>query len=117
MEKRSFASLLLVVLFVVMGGCAMMSSVEHKYIMRGQILDVSNNMAYLCIGSSDGARVGQELTVHRFDKMPGTSIAKSSFKKVETGKIKIIEIVDEHYAKADVVAGEVKTNYIAELKR
>lgn len=117
MKKGTLAGVLLAVLLMVMGGCAMMGTVRHEYFMRGQILDVNNNIAYLCIGSSDGASVGQELTVHRFEKIPGTSRAKSSFKKVETGKIKIIEIVDEHYAKAEVVTGEVKVNYTAELKR
>lgn len=38
------------------------------------------------------------------------------FRKVETGVVKITEIVEEHYAKAVIVSGEVKINYAVELK-
>lgn len=118
MKKRTLVGLLFVTLLISMVGCATNSPTYHKYIMRGQILEVNDNIAYLCIGSSDGAIVGQELAVFKYGRMP--TPAKSSeprYKREEIGKVKIVEIVDEHYAKANVLAGEIKANYVVELRK
>jgi len=86
--------------------------------MRGQILEVDDNIAYLCIGSSDGASVGQELTVVKHGRMPTPArFSEPRYKREEIGKVKIVEIVDEHYAKANVLTGEVKVNYVVELRK
>lgn len=118
MKKRAIIGLLFVTLLISTAGCAKNSPAYHKYIMRGQVLEVNDNTAYLCIGSSDGASVGQELAVFKYGRMP--TPAKSSeprYKREEIGKVKIVEIVDEHYAKANVLTGEIKANYVVELKK
>ena len=104
-------------LFVVSAGFAGLESLKHEYIMRGQILEVSEGTAYLCIGSADGAKVGQELTVYRFMKTgsPGPK-TQVYFKREETGKVKITEIVDEHMANAKIISGQVKEHDVVELK-
>jgi hypothetical protein len=85
--------------------------------MRGQILDVNQNTAYLCIGSRDGARAGQEFSVYKFERIfSNPKMQVPSFKREETGTVKITEIVDEHYAKASILNGDVKVNYVVELK-
>jgi hypothetical protein len=96
-----------------------MESAGHKYVMRGQVLEVTNNMAYLCIGSKDGTQVGQELTAYRFVKTayPFPKSGLPSFRKVEAGKVKISEIVDEHYANARVLSGTIEVNDVVELNR
>jgi hypothetical protein len=98
-------------------GCATLESWEHKYVMRGQILEVSGDTAYLCIGSADGAQPGQELTVYRFVRT-GSLSPKSSlrYKREKTGKIRIIEVVDEHMANARIISGEAKEHYVVELE-
>ena len=39
------------------------------------------------------------------------------FKREEVGKVKILEIVDEHMANAKILSGEAKVNDIVELKK
>lgn len=98
-------------------GCAKIDAANHKYAMRGQILDVNQNTAYLCIGSRDGARAGQEFSVYKFERiLSNPKMQIPNFKREETGTVKITEIVDEHYAKASILNGDVKVNYVVELK-
>ena len=85
--------------------------------MRGQILEATDEGVYLCIGSADGAKVGQEFKVYKFVKMSELRPKQANFKREETGTIKITEIVDEHYAKARRLTGEAKENYIVELHK
>lgn len=118
MRKRSIISALLLIGLLALGGCAAgLQSAQHQYIMRGQILDVNDNMAYLCIGKNDGAQVGQELTVYRFVKS-GYLTTKNQipyFKKEKTGSVKIEDIFDEHYSHARILTGNVKVNDVVEL--
>jgi hypothetical protein len=41
----------------------------------------------------------------------------SSFNREVVGKVKIMEIVDEHMANAKVISGEAKVNDIVELEQ
>lgn len=111
--------ILVVILTLMVSGCAGLQAAGHKHVMRGQILEVSDSIAYLCVGSNDGAQIGQELTVYRFNKIPNPSVKTKSpqFKRQEIGKIKILEIVDEHMANATILSGDVKVNDVAETSR
>ena len=118
MRKRSFTRALLLICLLALGGCAGLQSVEHQYIMRGQVLEVDDGMAYLCIGKNDGAQVGQELTVYRFlrSSSPNVKVQKYYFKKEKIGSVKIEDIFDEHYSHAKILTGHVKVNDVVELK-
>jgi hypothetical protein len=93
--------------------------------MRGSIVDISGSHVYLCIGSNDGAAVGQELHVYKIVQTSTSStgqIAREGrvprnpvYSKQFTGKVKIIEIVDEHFAKAEVISGKAELNDVVEL--
>ena len=110
-------SLSIVALFI-MTSCASLEKAGHQYVMRGNILESTSEGVYLCIGSADGATVGQELNVYKFTKIPGSGKStQQNFNRHETGKVKITEIVDEHYAKAKVLTGEAKENSIVELHK
>ena len=99
-------------------GCATFQTAKHKYIMRGQILEATDEGLYLCIGSADGAKAGQEYKVYKFVRMQqGTKSIRPNYRKEETGTVKITEIVDEHYAKARILTGEAKENYVVELDK
>ncbi|MDE1153607.1 MAG: hypothetical protein PW788_13810 [Micavibrio sp.] len=103
-------------LLLSLAGCAGMEGAGHKYIMRGQILEVSGESTYLCIGTKDGARVGQELGVFRFTKQPSHPKSQGvRFKKEKTGVVQITGVMDEHMATANIISGQVKQNYIVEL--
>lgn len=82
--------------------------------MKGSIIEASNSNVYLCIGSEDGAVVGQELNVYKV--IEGTR-ARPTFRREYTGKVKITEIMDEHFAKATVISGKAEKNDIVELTR
>ena len=109
---KSAVSLILAtfVIFLVVS-CA---TVYHGFVMRGSIIEASGSEVYLCIGSKDGASVGQELDVYEIIE---TKPTPTLFRRVLTGRVKITEIVDEHFAKATVISGKAKKNDIVELTR
>jgi hypothetical protein len=114
--KAKFIFITLCIIVVCITGCATLETARHKYIMRGQILEASADGVYLCMGSADGAEVGQELKVYRIVKVPPIKTIPN-YKREETGTVKITEIVDEHFAKAKILTGEARENYIVELHR
>ena len=116
-EKDSYCNGLLAILFIVTAGCATMSTVEHKYFMKGQVLHVSDGEAYLCIGSAEGAKAGQEFPVYRYIMRPGAGPKQTtpSFKREAAGSVKITQVVDVHYARATILSGDIKVNDVAEL--
>lgn len=115
--KHKFVALIGVGIILTLTGCAGLETAGHTYLMKGQILEADNNLAYLCIGSHDGARVGQEFSVYKFVKISGPHKTTAAFKRKKTGTVKITEIVNEHFAKASVTAGDAKENYMVELNR
>jgi hypothetical protein len=46
----------------------------------------------------------------------GSAMNNPIYKREVAGRIKIVEIFDEHMAKAIILAGEVKPNYFAEME-
>jgi hypothetical protein len=68
MKRKIAFNTLITVLLVIIAGCSTMGSLEHNVMMKGQVLDVTDNSAYLCIGSKDGAEVGQEYAVYKFSR-------------------------------------------------
>ena len=105
------AVFLILVTFVILltFSCA---TVYHGFLMKGSIIEASDSDVYLCIGSKDGASVGQELDVYKI--IQGRSKV-TPFRRERTGKIKITEIIDEHFAKATVISGKAEKNDIVEL--
>src|SRR4030067_3731241 len=74
-RKKSLksAAFLILATFVIflMSSCATMGQkVYHDFIMKGSIIETSDSEVYLCIGSKDGASVGQELDVYKIVKTP-----------------------------------------------
>lgn len=117
MRKIAIVNVFIAILFMFAAGCATMQAVEHKYFMKGQVLDVSDSEAYLCIGSAEGAKAGQEFPVFRYVKLPfaGPKQTTPSFKREEVGSVKITQVVDVHYARATILSGDIKVNDVAEL--
>jgi len=113
---KSAASLILATFVIfLMSSCATMGQkVYHGFLMKGSIIETSDSEVYLCIGSKDGASVGQELDVY---KILQTRPKATLFRRVQTGKVKITEIIDEHFAKATVISGKAEKNDIVELVR
>jgi hypothetical protein len=113
---KSAVSLILATFVIfLMSSCATMGQkVYHGFLMKGSIIEASNSDVYLCIGSKDGASVGQELDVYKVIRV---TRARPTFKRVFTGRVKITEIIDEHFAKATVISGKAEKDDIVELIR
>jgi hypothetical protein len=118
MKKRALISVLSAMLFVFLTSGVSMAGVYHGHIMKGSVLEVNGDTATICIGTADGAKVGQELTVYKFEKKEKqTETGGGPFDRIKTGKVKITKIFDEHMANAKVLSGTVEANNIVELKK
>jgi hypothetical protein len=87
----------------------------HANVMKGSIIEMQDSKIYICIGSRDGAKVGQELDVYNVGAKPMMYKEPPDFKREHTGKIRIVEILDEHFARATLVSGKAERGYIVEL--
>ena len=107
---------MMLVLSLALATAANAAEFAHKYVMRGQVLDVQANTLVVCIGKEDGAQVGQVLNVVRHERGPHQhKSATPTFVRKEIGTIRITSIVDDHYAEATVVDGNVQINDSVEL--
>ena len=116
-RKNWVTAFFFLIFFIVLAGCASFGGASPKYLMKGQILEVDKQEAYLCIGSAEGAKAGQKFSVFRYVKARG-SVEKQSlpgYKRELVGAVKITEVVDEHFAKAIILDGDIKINDVAEL--
>ena len=116
-QRHTFFTLFASLLLVAVAGCASMESARHQYLMRGQVLEVNAQEVLVCVGTSDGARAGQELTVYRFERISGGPRAAVNFRRTRTGTVQITEVVDEHFAKARIKSGSADVNSLVELSR
>jgi hypothetical protein len=97
-------------------GSALASEPPHTTRMQGQILDVEEGVAIVCIGTHDGAAVGQVLDVVRHvRRAKGPKQVGNPFRRETVGSVRIAEIFDEHYSRADVVSGNPRANDSVEL--
>ncbi len=97
------------------------SPIYHKTFMRGQIVGVEESDVVLCIGSNDGAQVGQTLDVYRISNVNPTlelgAEGSSAFKREFIGEVVISDVVDDHFARASVNSGDVEMHDVVELKK
>lgn len=99
------------------GGCTTAEKAYHSYIMRGSIVAKQQNKVTLCIGTKDGAKPGQVLTVYRIVSTAGPSKVPANHTKEAIGKVSIEAVVDEHFATATIVSGSADVGQVAELQR
>lgn len=90
----------------------------HRYLMKGNLVEVDKSEVYLCVGTRDGAAAGQQIDVFRYtrdrSKNPKSGLR---FHREKVGRIEILEVVDEHFARARVLDGELREGDIAELEQ
>lgn len=94
--------------------CATGSAIYHGGLMKGSVVSATGNEGVICIGSKDGAEVGQVWNTVRVE-IQGTG-KTSKFMWLPAGSVKIVEIIDEHFAKVTVVDGKLEKGYVAEMK-
>ena len=117
MRSGTVVSAVLVILLIAMG-CATvwaqgpLETMRHKVFMRGQILDVEGGTAYLCLGTEQGAKVGDVLTVRRYVSIGG---ARGGRYRVDNiGTVQITEVFS-HMANAKILKGDVKVHDVVDL--
>lgn len=93
------------------------AGIYHRYIMKGSLMEVGDEGIYLCVGTKDGAQAGQQLDVFRYTRDRGHN-PKSGvrFKREKVGRIEILEVVDEHFARAKALDGKLEEGDMAELE-
>ncbi len=105
-----------VLLTLVVSACST-SQFSHEYLMKGQVVSTNNDDVIVCIGTADGATVGQELAAYRFTVEQGAEEGSEYYNKVKIGHIKIQAIINKHFARATVLDGDIQDNDMVELTR
>ena len=118
MNRRTFAiAVALLAIATTPWVAASAQGLKHSLLMRGQIVDITGDIATLCIGKADGAQPGQILDVYR--AVPVSIPQKGNapaFRRQEIGHVRIDSIVDDHFARASVIGGKVANHDIVELR-
>ena len=99
----------------IVSGCAN-SNFSHKYMMKGQVVSTVSDNVVVCLGVDDGAKVGQVFDVYKFVMNDDNDEGADFFKQEKTGKVKISNVIDEHFAEVIVLEGTVKRNDMVQLK-
>lgn len=115
MKNRTLLDMLFIILFGTLIGCATIETAGHKYYMRGSVLEVRDGTAFLCIGSEEGAKVGQVFTVLRYVNTERRRDQQPHYRIDNVGTVEITDI-ESHMAKAKIRSGDVKQNDVMELK-
>ena len=113
--NNSVRLLLLLTAVLMVSSYAIAQTGYHANVMKGSIIEMQDSKIFICIGSRDGAKVGQELDVYNVGAKPMMYNEPLGFKREHTGKIRIVEILDEHFALATLVFGKAERGYIVEL--
>ena len=94
------------------------AGIGHSWFMRGSIVAEDATGKVVCIGSDDGATVGQVLVAYRVVPNPGPSKGTGpNFRRERTGQVRIDHIFDAHFAHVTVVEGTPTVHDIVELRR
>ena len=113
MNTNSFKIFLVVVLTLILSSCAN-SPFYHEHIMRGQIVGFDTSEIVVCIGTKDGAEIGQQLEVYR-TTWDDTTDEGYEYDINYVGKVEIVSVVNEHFARAKVINGDLMKHDIVEF--
>lgn len=90
------------------GGCAGGKSVRHEFVMQGQVLASDTNGILVCVGRQNGAESGQILNVVRYSRTTGGNPKAPPFRREQVGQVRIVEVVDDHYAQVTITSGQAQ---------
>lgn len=117
-----FRNAILALVLTLAGGAVALSALgndpglRHRVFMAGSVIESTATEIYLCIGTSEGAKVGQQLDVVRVTRDTSANPKQGlRFKHRKVGTVRIDAIVDEHFAQANIVAGEAEKGDIVRL--
>ena len=108
---------LMVVVLTMMSACAS-SPFYHQNFMRGQVVSLKGDNAVICIGSSSQVQLqGKSLSVYRVVYDAGRYEGYEEFRREYAGSIVLDSVIDEHFARATVVDGQIRKNDMVQLSR
>lgn len=89
----------------------------HKNVMQGQIVNIDEQGPIICTGSQGNSIEGKTLNVFRTYSGHGTEEGDDGYAVRKIGQLIGGESINDHFARARVVNGEIKKNDFVELKR
>ena len=113
LHARSMILALVIALFA----SAAQAQFYHRQFMRGQVVAAADDQVVLCIGSNDGAEIGQVLDAYEliYDGEIQEGMG-DNWRREHAGQVTIEAIIDEHFARAKVTSGEVEKHDMVELQ-
>jgi len=92
------------------------AGIAHSVIMRGQVIDIQKGEPVVCLGSADGAKVGQIFEVYRINRQRIEGKTPSQvYGRDLIGRIRIDHIFNNHFSHAVVTAGSPAVHDVVEL--
>ncbi len=91
------------------------SRIYHENLMAGQVVRAEDNQVVLCIGNEGGAEEGMTFNAYRVTYEGAITEDTDEYLRTFSGTVEITEIIDGHFARAQVVSGDVKRNDMVEL--
>ena len=88
----------------------------HEHMMSGQVVSVEGKSVVVCIGSVDGAQPGMVLEVFEVEYTGSITEGNDNYSQKTVGEIRVDSIIDEHFARASIVKGNIEPNNVAELR-
>ncbi len=115
MKTKIILGAFVAIILVTNSAWASFESLQHRFVMKGRILEVNGDEIYFCIGAPDMARVGQELTIYRYVRNGNLSPKTSQrYDWKKEGRLKILRI-NGHMADAQIMSGSAKAGYLVKL--
>lgn len=105
--------------------CGPVKQTYERYVLRGSIVKKEGPKLTVGVGTADRVKVGQVLQVYRAEgngkevQADGSGYSQPSrpqTERVPVGKIRIVRIVGDAMAEAEVVEGTVEVNDLVDLR-
>ena len=101
---------------VVVSGCSSAFTALNDCCHEGEVVAVSGDSVSVRVGEHDGVAVGQELAVYRLKRKNAGAKRRLLFDEVQTGVLRIEEVVGDHLSRATLVSGEVRKGNVVGLR-
>lgn len=116
MNTQFLRNMVLVSAVLLAAGCAN-NPFYHRYVMTGQVVQASEGRTVVCFSEPKRAEVGQVLDAYRVVfRKDVVEDGESVWARERVGKIRIDQVIDEHFATVDVLEGGIQKNDIVALE-
>tara|TARA_Y100000034_G_scaffold72870_1_gene87797 strand:- start:312 stop:665 length:354 start_codon:yes stop_codon:yes gene_type:complete len=116
MMKTSANKILLLFVFgIFLAGCSN-TAFYHKNMMRGQVIESSDDRILICIGAKHGAEVGHKFNVVRFHEEVAPGEGDDPYVIENVGVVQITNIVNDHFADVKLLSGKIEARDMVELE-